>query len=136
MEKNQKKRQAMLSEIREMMEKLSEYAKNTNQASTCTDLLQLTKRIADYMLKGQPATKKEVNHIMVGKILELHSEKMFKKGRRSGLADGRAAGLAAGEGRLSRLISILLDNGKTDEIRAATESEELRKELYEKYGIV
>lgn len=144
MEKDQKKRQTMLAEIREMTANLDGYATTTASATIYTDLMELTKRIADYLLKEHPTTKKEVNHIMGGKILELHSEKIFKKGRRSGLldgraegrAEGRAAGLAAGEGRLSRLISILLDNGKTDEIRAATESEELRKELYEKYGIV
>ncbi|MBR3458127.1 MAG: hypothetical protein IKH16_08245 [Selenomonadaceae bacterium] len=140
MEKDSGKREALLSELRQMTEKLAEYAKSIEQDSTYTDLMQLTKRIADYMLKEHPTIKKEANHIMGGKILELHSEKIFKKGRRSGLIDGRTKGRAEGrtegEGRLSRLMSLLLKSGKTEEAIAATESEEIRKELYEKYGIV
>ena len=64
---------------------------------------------------------------MGGKILELHSEKMMRKGLKAGRAEG--------ESRLSRLISLLLKSGKTDEAMAATESEEIRKQLYTKYGI-
>ena len=58
-------------------------------------------------------------------------EKMMRKG----LKVGRAKGRAEGESRLSRLISLLLKSGKTDEAMAATESEEIRKQLYAKYGI-
>ena len=49
--------------------------------------------------------------------------------------EGRKEGRKEGENSLSRLMSILLKNGKTDEAMAATESEEIRKQLYEKYGI-
>ena len=44
-------------------------------------------------------------------------------------------GIAEGENRLSKLIAHLLKIGRNDEIKAATESEKLRKELYKKYGI-
>ena len=64
---------------------------------------------------------------MGGKILELHSEKMMRKELKVGRAEG--------ESRLSRLISLLLKSGKTDEAMAAMESEEIRKQLYAKYGI-
>lgn len=48
---------------------------------------------------------------------------------------GIEKGRAEGENRLSRLISHLLKLGKTDEIRAAADSEQMRNELYKKYGI-
>ncbi len=64
---------------------------------------------------------------MGGKLLELHSEKMIKKGKREGRKEG--------ESRLARLMSLLLKNGKTEEATAASESEQLREELYKKYGI-
>lgn len=48
---------------------------------------------------------------------------------------GIEKGRVEGENRLARLISHLLSIGKSDEIKAATESEQLRKELYKKYGI-
>ena len=50
---------------------------------------------------------------------------------RRGIEKGRVEG----ENRLARLISHLLSIGKSDEIKAATESEKLRNELYKKYGI-
>ena len=49
--------------------------------------------------------------------------------------EAREEGRAEGESRLSRLISLLLKSGKTDEAMAATESEEIRKQLYAKYGL-
>ena len=52
---------------------------------------------------------------------------MIKKGKREGRKEG--------ESRLARLMSLLLKNGKTEEATAASESEQLREELYKKYGI-
>ena len=76
---------------------------------------------------------------MGGKLLELHSEKMIKKGKREGLKEGRMEGRKEGrkegESRLARLMSLLLKSGKAEEAAAASESEQLRKELYKKYGI-
>ena len=47
----------------------------------------------------------------------------------------KAAWTEEGESRLARLISLLLKSGKAEEAAAASESEQLRKELYKKYGI-
>ena len=65
---------------------------------------------------------------MGGKILELYSEKMLRKGKKIGRAEG--------ENRLSRLISVLLQHGKNDEISAAVEDADMRKKLYAEYGIL
>jgi hypothetical protein len=51
------------------------------------------------------------------------------------MEDIKKGGRAEGENRMSRLMAYLLKNGKNDEAMAATESETLRHELYEKYGI-
>lgn len=45
------------------------------------------------------------------------------------------AGRKEGESRLARLMSLLLKSGKAEEAAAASESEQLREELYKKYGI-
>ena len=45
-------------------------------------------------------------------------------------------GRVEGESRLSRLMAILLRNGQIQEATDATESKELRNQLYQKYGIV
>ena len=51
------------------------------------------------------------------------------------MEDIKNEGRAEGENRMSRLMSYLLKNGKTEEAVAVTESEALREELYKKYGI-
>lgn len=132
MEEDRGKREAMLADLREMTARLEEQADNPAYGSICKDLIQLAKHVADYMLRKQRKTKKEVISIMGGKILELHSEKMLRKGRKIGRAEGRAEG----EGRLSRLISLLLKNGKNDEIATAVEDAEARQRLYAEYGIL
>ena len=62
-------------------------------------------------------------------------KKGIRKGIRKGIKKGIEKGRAEGENRLAKLISHLLSIGKNDEIKAATESEQLRNELYKKYGI-
>ena len=129
----------MLSELYAINARLADFAKDANILSAYADLMQLSQQIADYMLEKQPKTKKEVRKIMGGKLLELHSEKMIKKGKREGLKEGRMEGRKEGrkegESRLARLMSLLLKSGKAEEAAAASESEQLRKELYKKYGI-
>lgn len=81
MEENPDERIAMLADLQKMVTKFESYAKTTKHPNIYTDTMQLAKRIAEHLLSNQKKTKKEVNHIMGGKILELHSEKMLKKGR-------------------------------------------------------
>ena len=147
MERDASKRKAMLADLREIAKMLEDGMDDEEHGSICADLTRLTKRIAYHLLRKHRETKKEVSSTMGGKILELHSEKMFRmgeakgeakgeaRGKAKGKAEGIAEGIAKGEGRLSRLISLLVKSGKTDEIVAATENEEIRKELYAKYGI-
>ena len=58
------------------------------------DLMHLAQRIANHLLKDQPKTKREVQKIMGGKVLELQSEKLIKKGKKAGHAEGHAEGRA------------------------------------------
>lgn len=59
-----------------------------------------------------------------GKILEFSADKCFD------------AGKAEGEQKLANLVSVLLTNGKTDEIARAANDREYRALLYKKYAIV
>ena len=135
MEHDAAKREAMLADLRRMAKMLENRMDDEAHGNISMDILRLAKKIADHLLRKQQDTKQEVSSIMGGKILELHSEKMLRLGKAEGRAEGMKAGKAEGENRLSRLISLLLKGGKTDEIAAATESEDARNELYAKYGI-
>jgi len=106
MEIDTAQRSAMLADLQEMVATFESYAKNTKQTDIYTDIMQLAKRISEYMLRDKKITKKEVNRIMGGKILELHSEKMLKKGRKEGEKKGRASG------RLEMLTELVISNIK------------------------
>ena len=54
---------------------------------------------------------------------------------RSGLQAAAEDGEKHGESRVTRLMSLLLEDGKIEDAREATKSEEFRKKLFLKYGI-
>ena len=54
---------------------------------------------------------------------------------RSGLQAAAEDGEKHGESRVTRLMSLLLEDGKIEDARKATKSEEFRKKLFLQYGI-
>ena len=95
MEKDREKRNSMLEELKGMDAKLVEHADKANLSGVYTNLMEFAQKIADHMLEKQPKTKKEVRKIMGGKILELHTEKVMKKGIRKGRKEERQDGILA-----------------------------------------
>ena len=53
-----------------------------------------------------------------------------------GYDDGFDDGLEQGENQLAKLVALLLQNGKTDEVQTALHNSEKRNELYKLYQIV
>ena len=90
MEQNKDKLKAMLNNLNEMFAKLKAYAEDTEQWNVYTDLLNLTKRVANHLLQSHKNTRTEVVKIMVGKVYELPSERLIRKGKKAGRAEGRA----------------------------------------------
>ena len=58
-----------------------------------------------------------------------------KQGLEQGLELGKKQGLELGENRMGRLMSILINEGKSEEATLVAEDAEKRKEYYEKYQI-
>ena len=58
-------------------------------------------------------------------------QSLFEDGEKSGYNKGEKAG----ENKLGRLISILLSEGKQEEVRVVSEDESTRQEYYQKYRI-
>ena len=88
-------------------------------------------KIRDLIAQLKHTEKEKVNYMTFQMRIDEEREEAWKEGH----AAGEASGEARGESRLSSLISLLLKNGKTDEIAAATENENVRQQLYAKYGI-
>ena len=57
------------------------------------------------------------------------------EGEKRGEKHGEKRGEKRGESRVTRLMSLLLEDGKIEDAREATKSEEFRKKLFLQYGI-
>ena len=68
---------------------------------------------------------------MRGRILELESEKLLKKGKAQGIAEG----IAQGVDRVSKLYLHLMNVGRNEEMKKAMEDPELREELMKSLGM-
>ena len=81
---------------------------------------------------------------MGGTILEFSADKYFNAGEAKGRAEGEAKGRAEGEAKgraegeqkMVRLVSLLIADGKSDELARATSDREYRESLYREYAIV
>ena len=98
------------------------------EASTLYDAL---KTVFEALGRTNKA-EQEVASIMGGTILEFSADKYFDAGR----AEGRAEGEVSGEQKMVRLVSVLIADGKSDELARATSDREYRESLYRKYAIV
>ena len=54
------------------------------------DMIELIRRIADYIFADRKKVKERLGDIMGGKVLELESDKLIKLGRAEGRAEGKA----------------------------------------------
>ena len=75
-----------------------------------SELHKLIARVLDYVLQKSNETKKEVQQVMGGHILESWKDEMIRIGREEGHAEGHAEGRAA---VLTELINKKIHNGKS-----------------------
>ena len=88
--------------------------------------------------------KEEVKEIMGGKILDYEAKDIRNKGIQMGITIGKEAGKQegiaivkeAGEDLMGRLMHILVEKGRIEDIsRAATDSK-VRQELYKEFHLI
>lgn len=60
---------------------------------------------------------------------ELHFKTLFEEGHESGYVEGREAGLERGKSRLNQLNSILIDMGRLDDLKRATQDRTYQEQL-------
>ena len=120
----------------QLVAKIREYEKN-NATETAVDFA------IDYCIKHNllkkflEIHKAEVKDmIMTSTTFEEAMELLKKETRKEGLEKGRIEGRAEGENLFARLVSQLLSEGKTEELKVVTEDENKRNEYYKLYGII
>ena len=57
------------------------------------------------------------------------------EGKMAGIAEGKMAGIAEGESRFARLMQMLLDGGKNEELKRAVSDQSYREQLYMEAGL-
>ncbi|MBO5351783.1 MAG: hypothetical protein J6A77_00635 [Lachnospiraceae bacterium] len=116
---DKEKLQTLLKEYETIKDMLNEELSGKDHATIYTDLVNLILRISDYFLKSTKHLKKGVADVMGGKVLQLESERLR----------------AEGEARMVKLIRLLLEQGKNEEIAKITSDAKLREEYYTLYNI-
>lgn len=95
---------------------IKEYTKRT--------IMDMTTRVVQKIAANFNNVRNGVSEIMGGKILDYEAKDILNQG------------LAQGEAMLSKLINILIEENKTDEIKLVISDENERKKFYKKYNII
>jgi predicted transposase YdaD len=116
-EEDEERLEDLVSEFKDICNCLEKSLDESRKSELYTDLIQLILRISDYMLRSNKKVKERIDETMGGKVLELESERLLKKGRYEGRQEGRREGRQegrreGGEIKLFELIKKKLAKGK------------------------
>ncbi len=82
----EREREQLIQEYEYIVSELEKLLETQSDSGYIVVILELSQMIIDEVLKGQPETKKEVEELMGGKILELASDKKYKQGLTKGMS--------------------------------------------------
>lgn len=68
-------------------------------------------------------------------ITEYNEAETMRRLRQEGLEEGRKEGRSEGEDKLGKLVSLLISQGRNNDIQRAAVNREARMALYEEFGI-
>ncbi len=117
---NEEELKQLLNEYDKIRVKLEETLIENQKSALYTDLIKLIIKISNYVLQEEPEIKKGVEKIMGGKVLQLESERLEKKGinigRKEGLKEGKNIGLKEGIDALIQTIKRFMPNATEEDI--------------------
>lgn len=122
-EKNRKKISEDRTELKKLLEEYTSIERYLEQElldkgreKAYRDLIELIERIAEYIFAEEDSVKEGIGDIMGGKVLELQSDKLIKKGREEAREEG---------------IKVLMESLE----KYGVSRELLKKELLEKFNL-
>lgn len=89
------------------------------------DMTELVNRIGDYIFLKQQKVRKGLGEIMGGKVLELESDKLIKKGEQI----GKQIGKQIGEKAVTELTKKLLAENRLDDLKRSVEDPAYQRKL-------
>ena len=117
---NEEELKQLLNEYDKIRVKLEETLIENQKSTLYTDLIKLIIKISNYVLQEEPEIKKGVEKIMGGKVLQLESERLEKKGinigRKEGLKEGKNIGRKEGIDALIQTIKRFMPNAIEEDI--------------------
>ena len=104
---------------------IQRYLKETylqkGQEKAFRDVMELINRITNYIFSNTENVRKELGEIMGGRVLELESDRLIKKGEQIGLERGEAA--------VTNLVKKLVDEDRIDDLKRIASDTEYRRKL-------
>ena len=89
-------------------------------------MTEVISQIIDYIFSKQQEVRKGLGEIMGGKVLELESDKLIKKGRQ--------IGEQIGEKNVTELTKKLLAENRLDDLKRSVEDPEYQRKLLREMG--
>ncbi len=97
-------------------------------------------KVAVFRAGKYAGVKKEVEEIMGGQILNYEAKDIRNSGIREGISIGKEAGRQEGrqegESLALKLIQLLIQQGRTDDVTRASTDPEVRQELYKEFHLI
>ena len=131
-EKDETKRETLQEEYEQIKNRLEELSiQGTISEYTKCTIIDMSNKVLEHIAVKYDYVKEGVKAVMGGKVLEYEAKTI----KREGLEEGIEQGIEQGEDRLSRLITKLLENNRSQDIIKATQDKQYRNKLYEEYLI-
>lgn len=129
---NEEKLEQLKTVYKKIIDKLDVYSKRGLITEyTKHTIIVMSKKVLEQLAKKYSNVEKEIGDIMGGKILDYEAKDILNEGRAQGLVQG----VKDGENKLSRLISLLVDEELVEIVKLVTSDEEAREQYYTRYGI-
>ena len=101
-------------------------------------------KVAMFRAGKYAGVKKEVEEIMGGQILNYEAKDIrnsgIREGKKLGIAEGisigKEAGRQEGESLALKLIQLLIQQGRTDDVTRASTDPEVRQQLYREFHLI
>lgn len=124
-EKDTAQRERIFQEYRSIEQYLEKIFLKKGMEKEFRDMTELISRIIDYIFSKQQEVRKGLGEIMGGKVLELESDKLIKKGRQI----GEQIGKQIGEKNVTELTKKLLAENRLDDLKRSVEDPEYQRKL-------
>ncbi|MBQ7067143.1 MAG: hypothetical protein IJN92_10030 [Lachnospiraceae bacterium] len=118
-EENSERLNALTEEYQDILGKLDSALSENTRASYHRRLVELMRRISDYMLKPHEKLKERMGSVMYGKVLELETDKIMEEGMAN----------------IQSLYELTNKEGRMEDFLKAMKDLDYMKLLLEEYGI-